>query len=93
MTVEIINHYDIRMLAAASEEQQQARIPAIDAPSPMDDEDEQCVTCNRCGEANLHWQQVIAADGKSDTYRLFNRRGRPHVCPPPSADAFEAVPE
>lgn len=64
-----------------------------DTPSPMDDEDEHYVTCQRCGEANLHWESVISADGRGENYRLFNTRGRKHECPGPSADSFSAVPE
>lgn len=59
--------------------------------SPMDDEDEHYITCQRCGETHLHWQAVISADGKGENHRLFNARGRKHECSIP--DNFSVVPE
>ena len=56
-----------------------------------DYEPEDRITCQRCGTQGLHWQQVTAADGKSEQPRLFNERNRPHQCSEPSADDFGVV--
>lgn len=50
-------------------------------------ENEDGVTCLRCGQAGLYWQEVITADGRSEKPVLF-QGGKPHVCRP-SADDFE----
>jgi hypothetical protein len=52
-----------------------------------DDDDEQGVTCNRCGAEGLYWQRVTQPDGRSEKPVLFED-GRRHVCKP-SADDFE----
>ena len=57
-----------------------------------DDEPDDRVTCNRCGTAGLHWQEIVKADGSQGS-KLFTERNRPHVCQEPSADAFGEVPE
>lgn len=47
-------------------------------------------SCHRCSASGLHWQKVVAHDGRSETPTLFDASGRRHVCTP-SADDFEVV--
>ena len=56
-----------------------------------EDEPEDRISCNRCGEPGLHWKMVTTADGMGESAVLFNERNRRHVCPGPSADDFSEV--
>lgn len=56
----------------------------------LDEDDEQGVTCRRCGAGGLHWQNVTAPDGRSEKPVLFDEDFRRHYCQP-SADDFEVV--
>jgi ribosomal protein L37E len=48
------------------------------------------ITCRRCGETGLHWQEIIRSDGVP-SHALFNERNRKHICDEngPDADGFE----
>ena len=40
-------------------------------------------TCRRCGEDNLHWDDVDGADGEwtgKPKWRLINEKGEIHTC-------------
>jgi hypothetical protein len=50
-------------------------------------ENDEGVTCLRCGEEGLYWQNVTQADGRSEKPVLFEN-GRRHVCKP-NPDDFE----
>lgn len=50
-----------------------------------DDNDEgyDSITCNRCEESDLHWED------RGRGFRLYDEDGKLHVCHKPSADDFE----
>lgn len=55
---------------------------------PDDPDDEDGVTCRRCGETGLQWQAYWKARGEEGA-RLIDAAGRPHKCKSSaSADEF-----
>lgn len=66
-------------------------MPEIDPYDETELDDEDGVVCRRCSKANLYWQKVYAADGRSERSVLFDSAdNRLHVCAP-SAEDFEVV--
>lgn len=54
-------------------------------------DDDEGVTCKRCGEQGLYWQLVTQPDGRSEKPVLFDSADdRPHVCAP-NPDDFEVL--
>lgn len=68
-------------------------MPYIDHEEYPDfEQDDEGVTCNRCGEAGCYWQPITQPDGRSEKPVLFDSAtDKAHVCAP-SADDFEVVP-
>ena len=51
----------------------------------FEDGGDRAVTCNRCGEEDLHWETI-----DDERVVLSDEDGRPHRCKP-DADGMEAV--
>lgn len=50
-----------------------------DRTGHIEQEDDDEVTCNRCGKDGLYWQTIFTADGEK--YELFdNETDERHVC-------------
>ena len=55
---------------------------------PFDEDDEEGVTCNRCGATGLEWVNT------GRRWRLFDGDGTPHACGNDHViDAFGVLPE
>lgn len=54
------------------------------------DDDDERVTCKRCGRENLFWYEIRKPDGNPG-WALFTLGMRRHHCPPASPDEFEAL--
>lgn len=66
--------------------------PAKQIVEEREDEEQDFVTCRDCGAA-VYWGDHYSQDG-SKTSALFNAsNSRKHVCPGPSGDDFDVVPE
>jgi hypothetical protein len=56
----------------------------------LDQDDDDGVTCNRCGESGYYWQETYTADGKPKPKLFDSETSKPHVCPL-DADDFEVL--
>jgi hypothetical protein len=51
---------------------------AFDMDDAQDDDDG--ITCNRCGESGCYWQETYTADGSPKNKLFDSATDKPHVC-------------